>query len=78
MISVTGEVGVAIPEGCDLTHDNCPFGFAVVDGCAICECFQNPCITQVSNVLCGSLFSEPCWTRIAPLGRDQCSLQAVK
>ena len=30
------------------------------------------------NVVCGSLFSEPCRTRIAPLGRDQCSLQDVK
>ena len=25
----------------------------------------------VVNVVCGSLFSEPCGTRIAPLGRDQ-------
>ena len=30
------------------------------------------------NVVCESLFSEPCRTRIAPLGRNQCSLQAVK
>ena len=30
------------------------------------------------NVVCGSLFSKPCRTRIAPLDRDKCSLQAVK
>ena len=29
------------------------------------------------NVVGGSLFSEPCRTRIAPLGRDQYSLQAI-
>ena len=41
---------------------------------------QNVICSQLTglNVACGSLFSEPCRTRIAQLGRDQCSLQNVK
>ena len=47
----------------------CTF-FMFVDGSRVYACHD--------NVVCGSLFSEPCRTRIAPLDRDQCSLQAVK